>query len=331
MDKALAEDQRSKDVATFRDAQWKTHWLIIGLAVLILWRCIVFVRPQWFSQLPLWLSLIIIGLVSVFLLLFPFITRSPHKHNSFGFPVQTSFLREFGITIPVVIITIVFLSVANTLVGRISPETSLTPDIIKNIAVSPNHMRVYLLFLFSVTFVPIAEEIFFRGFLHNAFRARMPWIIAALIQCLLFGFIHNFGAIHAVVAFFLGLVLTGVYEWRKTLITPIFVHAGINFMAFLSIIFIMNAYVNGPAIGVAGDLTSTPCVIEEIAPNSTAEAADLHVGDIITEFNGKPIRNIQDLIQNVLRHKPGDKVPITINRAGTIFEVNVELRKREKS
>jgi membrane protease YdiL (CAAX protease family) len=331
MKTTLIEDQLSKDVATFRDAHWKTQWLIIGLAVLILWRCIVFVNPKWLSQLPLWLSLISIGLFSVFLLLFPILTRNPHKHHSFGFPSETSCLREFGITIPVVIITIVFLSVANTLVGRISPETSLTPDIMKNIAVSPNHMCVYLFFLFSVTFVPIAEEIFFRGFLHNAFRARMPRIVAGLIQCLLFGFIHTFGAIHAVVAFVLGLVLTAVYEWRKTLITPIFVHAGINFMAFLSVILMMNAYSNGPAIGVHGDLTSTPCVIEKIAPNSAAEAADLHVGDIIVEFNGKPIRNIQDLIENVLRHNPGDKVPITINRAGTVFEVNVVLRKREKS
>lgn len=325
-----AEDQLTTDVVTFRDAQWKTQWLIVGLAVLILWRCIVFVNPKWLSQLPLWFSLIVIGLVSAFLLLFPIVTRNPHQRHSFGFPARTSCLREFGIAIPVVIVTIVFLGVANAIVDHVSPGTSLTPDIIKNMAISPNHMLVYLFFLFSFTFVPIAEEMFFRGFLHNAFRARMPWIVAGFIQCLLFGFVHTFGVIHAVVAFVLGLVLTAVYEWRKTLITPIFVHAGINFIAFLSVVIMMTAYANGPAIGVHGDLNSTPCVIKKIAPTSAAEAADLHVGDIITEFNGKPIRNIQDLIENVLRHKPSDKVPITINRAGTVFKVNVVLRKREK-
>ena len=92
----------------------------------------------------------------------------------------------------------------------------------------------------------------------------------------------------------------------------------------------MNTYTNGPAIGVNGDLNSTPCVIKNIIPNSAAEAADLHVGDIITAINGKPIRNIQHLIENVLLHKPGDEVLLTINRAGTIFEVNVVLQKRGK-
>lgn len=324
------EDKLTAGVVAFRDAHWKTQWLIVGLAVLILWRGIVFVNPKWLSQLPLWFSLIVSGLFSAFVLLFPIVTRNPNQRHSFGFPARKSCLREFGIAISVVIVTIVFLGVANAIVDHVSPGTSLKPNIMKNMAISPNHMLVYLFFLFSFTFVPIAEEMFFRGFLHNAFRARMPWIVAGFIQCLLFGFIHTFGVIHAVVTFVLGLVLTAVYEWRKTLITPIFVHAGINFIAFLSVVIMMTAYANGPAIGVQGDLNSTPCVIEKIAHNSAAEAADLHVGDIITEFNSKPIRNIQDLIENVLRHKPGDTIPITINRAGTIFKVNVVLRKREK-
>jgi membrane protease YdiL (CAAX protease family) len=326
-----AEDQLTTDVVAFRDAQWKTQWLIVGLAVLILWLCTSFVNLKWLSQLPLWLSLIIIGLVpEAFLLLFPIVTRNPHQRHSFGFPAQTSCLGELGIAIPIAIVTVILFGVANALVGRVSPGTSLTPDIIKNVTVSPNHMLVYLLFLFSFTFVPIAEEVFFRGFLHNAFRARMPWIVAGLIQCLLFGFCHFYSGMYVVVAFVLGVLLTVVYEWRKTLITPIFVHAGINFIAFLSVVLMMTVYANGPAIGVHGDLNSIPCVIQKIAPHSAAEAADLRVGDIITAFNGKPIRNIQHLIENVLLHKPGDEVPITINRAGTVFEVNVVLRKREK-
>ena len=324
----------SVDVVAFRDAQWKTKWLIVGLVVIILWCCTAFFNFKWLSQLPLWFSVVLVVVIGLgfeaFLLLFPIVTRNPHQRHSFGFPAKASCLREFGIAIPVVIVTVIFFSGVNALVGRVSPGTSLKPDSIKNMIVSPNHIFVYLLFLFSFTLVPIAEEMFFRGFLHNAFRKRMPWPVAGLIQCLLFGFCHTFGGIHAAAAFVLGLILTAVYEWRKTLITPIFVHAGINFIAFLSVVLMMTAYANGPAIGVHGDLNSTPCVIQKIVPHSAAEAADLRVGDIITAFNGKPIRNIQHLIENVLLHKSGDEVPITINRAGTVFEVNVVLRKREK-
>jgi membrane protease YdiL (CAAX protease family) len=324
----------SVDVVAFHDAQWKTKWLIVGLIVIILWRCIAFLNFKWLSHLQLWFYLVLVAVISLgfeaFLLLFPIVTRNPHQRRSFGFPAKTSCLREFGIAIPVVIVTLVFFSGVNALVGRVSPGTSLEPDIIKNMIVSRNHMFIYLLFLFSFTLVPIAEEMFFRGFLHNAFRKRMPWPVAGLIQCLLFGFCHTFGGIHAAVTFVIGLILTAVYQWRKTLITPIFVHAGINFISLLSVVILMNIYTNGPAIGVNGDLNSTPCVIKNIMPNSAAEAADLHVGDIITAINGKPIRNFQQLIENFLLHKPGDEVLLTINRAGRIFEVNVVLQKRGK-
>ena len=324
------EDQPTKVVA-FRDAQWKTQWLVIGLAFLFLWRCTVFVDYKWFSQLPWWLLLMVTGLIpQAFLLLFPIITRNPRQLYSFGFPTKTSCLREFGVAVLVVIITSIVLGAINALINYVSPGTSLTPDIFKNMAVSSNHMYVYFLLLFSFTFAPIAEETFFRGFLYNSFRARMPWIIAILIQCLIFGFGHFFGGMHAIVAFFLGVLLTVIYEWRKTLVTPIFVHAGINFVASLGVVFMMVAHANSPVIGVSCDLNSTACVIRQIASDSAAEAADLRVEDIITAFNSVPIRNFQHLSENVRLHKPGDKISITINRAGTVFEVSVVLRSRGK-
>jgi len=325
-----AEDQPTKVVA-FRDAQWKTQWLVVGLVVLLLWRCTAFVDHKWLSQLPWWLLLMVTGLIpQAFLLLFPIITRNPHQHHSFGFPTKTSCLREFGIAILVVVVAMIVLAAVNVLINYVSPGTSLTPDIFKNMAVSSNHMYVYLLLLFSFTFAPIAEETFFRGFLYNSFRARMPWIIAVLIQCLIFGFGHFFGGMHAIVAFVLGVLLTVIYEWGKTLITPIFVHAGINFVASLGVVFMMVAHANNPVIGVSCDQNSTACVIRQIAPDSAAEAANLRVDDIITVFNGVLIRNSQHLGENVRLYKPGDEVPITINRVGTVFEVNIVLRKREK-
>jgi len=53
---------------------------------------------------------------------------------------------------------------------------------------------------------------------------------------------HFFGGMHAIVAFVLGVLLTVIYEWGKTLITPIFVHAGINFVASLGVVFMMVAH-----------------------------------------------------------------------------------------
>jgi membrane protease YdiL (CAAX protease family) len=296
---------------------------------LLLWHGISFVDSEWLSQFPSWLLLIITGLVpQVFLLLFPIVTRNPHRIQTFAIPGPTRCLLELVIAIPVLIGVIVVLVSVNYLVARVSPGTSLTPDAIKNMAISPNRMLVYLILVFSFTFAPIAEEVFFRGFLQNAFRARMPFVVASLTQCLIFGFGHFFGVTHGSVAFVLGLILTALYQWRKTLITPIFVHAGINFVSAVGIVLVMAAQANSPVLGVSGDPNDTQCVIRHIVPNSAAEEAGLEVGDIITSFDTKPIRDFPDFVETIRLHRPGDAVQLTINRSGSVFEVTVVLRRR---
>src|SRR5215213_5708212 len=62
----------------FRDSQWKTRWLVLGLAVLILCRSTTLLDRQWLAQLPWWLWAVVFGLIpQAFLLLFPIITRIP--------------------------------------------------------------------------------------------------------------------------------------------------------------------------------------------------------------------------------------------------------------
>jgi membrane protease YdiL (CAAX protease family) len=323
------EDPPSNIVAS-RDAQWKTRWLVVGLIGLLLWRSVSFVDRGWLAQFPSSLLLIITGLAPQFLLLiFPIITRTPRRRPTFGIPGPTRCLVEFCVAIPIVIVTIVLLAAVNYLVGCFSPGTSLTPDAVANMVVSPNRMLVYFVLVFSFTFAPIAEELFFRGFLQNAFHARMPFFIASLVQCLIFGFGHFFGVTHSDVAFVLGLLLTAVYQWRKTLITPIFVHAGINSFAALGAALMMVANANGPVLGVIGDRNDTQCVIHQIVAGSAAEKANLQVGDTIMSFNNKPIRDFPHLVDTIRLYQPGDAIPVEINRSESIFEVTVLLRRRD--
>jgi membrane protease YdiL (CAAX protease family) len=326
---APSAEAKSSSIVAFRDAQWRSRWLVIGLAVLLVWRGVSFVDREWLSQFPYWLLLIITGLVpQAFLLIFPIITRNPNRRSSFGVPSPTHCLIELGIAIPVVIGTIVILTAVDYLVDYLSPGTSLTPDAFSNLARSLNHIFVCLLLLFAFTFVPVAEEVFFRGFLYNAFRARMPLLVAGLVQSLIFGFGHFFGLMHAGVAFVIGLLLTMIYEWRKTLITPILVHAGISFVAALGTVLMMAVHANGPVMGVYCNPNEDQCVIRQITPGSAAEEAGLQVGDIITSLNSVPIRNFSHLVQTISHYRPGDAVPASINRSGNILEVTVILRRR---
>jgi membrane protease YdiL (CAAX protease family) len=324
----LIEATPSSEVA-FSNARWHTRWIVVGLVILLLWRSVNFIDREWLAQFPSWLLLIIAFLApQAFLLIFPILTRNRNSRLALGFSAPTRYLIEFGIAVLVTIGTLVVLTSVNYIVGRISPGTSLTPDAVTDMARSPNRTYVYFLLLFSFTFAPIAEEVFFRGFLHNAFRARMPVLVAVLAQSLIFGFGHFFGVTHAGVAFMLGLLLTAVYEWRRTLVTPIFVHAGINFVAAFGTALMMAVYANSPVMGVIGDSNDTECVIRQIAPNSAAQEAGLRVGDIITMFNTEPIRDFPHLVQTVTLYRSGDAIPVTINRSGTMLEVSVVLRRR---
>jgi membrane protease YdiL (CAAX protease family) len=328
MPTTIADDSPASSVA-HRGVRWKTQWLVIGLAALFLFRSLAFVDRAWLSGFPPWLLLVVTGLTfQVFLLIYPIITCDPARPPMFAIPTPGRWLIEVAIAIPVVIGTVAALAALNYLIGRASPGTSLAPNFVRNMARSPDHLFVSLLLLFAFTFAPIAEEVFFRWFLHNAFRARMPFIVAVFAQSLIFGFAHVFGVAHASVAFVLGLLLTVVYEWRQTLIAPILLHAGINFITAVGVAITMILQANSPVMGVIGDPQDAECVIRQIVQNSAADEAGLQVGDIITSFNSEPIRTFPHLVETVQRYRAGDNIPVTIRRSAYEFQATVVLRRR---
>jgi len=326
---STSTERLPSQVVAFRDARWKTRWLLVALAFLLLWRSTGFVSREWLSQIPPWVWLVVMALgFEAFLLLFPIITRNPRRRGTFRIPALKRCLIEFGIAVPVVIVTLILLAAVDHLVGRIWPGTSLTPDAVKKMATYPPSIFVYSMLLVSFTIAPVAEEVFFRGFLHNAFRVRMPWIIASVAQCLIFGFIHLYGLLHCCVLCFVGLVLTLLYEWRKTLVTPILVHAGWNLLAALGVVLLMVDHANGPVLGVIGDEKDTACVIRDTVSGSPAEEAGLQAGDVITAVEGVPIADFQQLIETIGLYRPGDTVRVRIERDGLPYKAGVVLQRR---
>ena len=65
------------------------------------------------------------------------------------------------------------------------------------------------------------------------------------------------------------------------------------------------------------DLTMTQGVwIEEVNDNSAAQKAGLEKGDVITAIDGQPVSESPALIEQIGRHRPGDKVALTYLRNG---------------
>jgi hypothetical protein len=65
-----------------------------------------------------------------------------------------------------------------------------------------------------------------------------------------------------------------------------------------------------------------------VSPGSPAALAGLRAGDVITEFAGKKIQNIEDLMGQLSSKKPGDEVEIVILRASLPWTVKAKLAVR---
>ncbi len=63
-----------------------------------------------------------------------------------------------------------------------------------------------------------------------------------------------------------------------------------------------------------------------IVPNSPAEQAGLEVGDVISGFDGKEVRDSRDLKLSLTDAKPGQTVPLEVLRDGSSRQIRVTLR-----
>jgi S1-C subfamily serine protease len=82
---------------------------------------------------------------------------------------------------------------------------------------------------------------------------------------------------------------------------------------------------------IAAELTSPPpngALVSSVAPNGPAALASVEPGDIITTIGGKPAREAQDVIREVLAHDVGDVLPIEVSRAGKRYQAKVTLKER---
>lgn len=92
-----------------------------------------------------------------------------------------------------------------------------------------------ILFAFSSVIVaPIAEELFFRGYVHAVFRSRVP-NHALFLSSALFAFVH-FYVIHLIPVFVIGLLLAVLYERRGSLTAPIVAHSFSNLVVTATMI-----------------------------------------------------------------------------------------------
>ena len=97
------------------------------------------------------------------------------------------------------------------------------------------HPLSFAIIAFSAVIIaPLFEEIFFRGFMYQAFRKSMAVWLAAILSSLVFGIAHIDPAIIIPIAL-LGMILLGIYRWTGNLWSSIITHAGFNAVAVMAL------------------------------------------------------------------------------------------------
>ena len=94
----------------------------------------------------------------------------------------------------------------------------------------------YLMAVFGITFAPLVEELFFRGFVYPVVARRLGIPASVVITAFLFAIIHESQLAHAwaplLLLWFVGVVLTAVRAWARSVGASFCIHVGYNFTLF---------------------------------------------------------------------------------------------------
>lgn len=86
-----------------------------------------------------------------------------------------------------------------------------------------------------VVIAPLAEEAFFRGFVQEVFRERYGLRRTVIFASCLFALVHRY-QVQLLPVLLVGLVLSLLYEWRRSLTAGITAHALLNLLALLKLL-----------------------------------------------------------------------------------------------
>jgi membrane protease YdiL (CAAX protease family) len=115
--------------------------------------------------------------------------------------------------------------------------TGRPPAMPTQLAIDFGPVEIVLGLVLLVLAAPVAEEIFFRGFLFAGLRRRFGFWVGASISAVLFGLSHaGDGAVLVPLLFVFGVGAAYLYDRRGSLVAPIAAHAMFNVIGFAELL-----------------------------------------------------------------------------------------------
>jgi membrane protease YdiL (CAAX protease family) len=315
------------DGTGFRSVPWRWSDIGIGLAPVPIVAMMSFADWDWMARSYVVSAAIVVAGIG-WMIGYPlWVARRRRPGRVFVWPGQVAVLREGLWTLPLLLLMWAINYGVVLLAIRVGLEAPQTEQVGEAFTRATGAYQLVLFFI-GVVISPIAEEVFFRGFLFNAFRRKMSGVLAAILQAGLFAIGHTYSLSYVIATFVIGLFLAWVYAFRRTLLAPVFLHICQNFAAMLVTIAMANAAARVPVIGIHGDASPEGFIVRAVTPDGPAASAGLQPGDVVTVLDGYGVRSLKD-VKNVLRLRTvGDTVRATYLRDGESANVEMTTTKR---
>jgi membrane protease YdiL (CAAX protease family) len=246
----LAEvpDEKHQDV--FRQVPWSLKDCCVALSVIAIFQVTFYVL----SLVKHNNILYAVG-VALWILMFGWMFLFPlwiaRKRVMLRRPAIGRVLKESGLAIPLAVSLMLVEWLFVVILSRVTGGPVEVGSVFSGLRDAPNDARLYLLLVPMFVIAPVAEELLFRGLLYNALRRHMMPIIAIVLQALVFVLAHynmpETNIIYLLIVFISGIVLAGVYEWRRTIWSPIALHVLIDFAFAGPVIVLMILNSHTPA------------------------------------------------------------------------------------
>ncbi|MEH7462063.1 CPBP family intramembrane glutamic endopeptidase [Bacillus thuringiensis] len=117
------------------------------------------------------------------------------------------------------------------IISKIFPHATQEQDLALNLE-TLNQYKI-LLILGSAIFIPIFEELIFRGIILQFFQQRFPFWIAAIGSSFIFGIAHTYSLGVMVSAFMMGMLMAVLCRKTNSIMPAILFHMMNNTLAFL--------------------------------------------------------------------------------------------------
>jgi membrane protease YdiL (CAAX protease family) len=248
------EDVRVNESANcFMKRKWFIMHLLVGIAFPIFAWILIYSLSHWsyirlrpWIAAPLFLTVYISTYIGV-LFYYVFIYRKYGLLTLFQVrPLKKLFKELIHSVLLLLLLGFILWLIDKMLAVTFNVEVQI-PEKWAWVSYAPNSILLLLFLFLGFTLIPIGEEIYFRGFVYNVLKMRLPILIALVIQALVFTTIHGYNLINSFRIFVIGIFFAIVYEMKRNLLAPTLMHCIINAMWCIPLLILIVVNLHTPA------------------------------------------------------------------------------------